>query len=99
MQHVDAVGDAEALRIGACEADGVLARVRRPDLDVRLPHGERDCDRAAAGADVGDAHRDPVDLLQRGVDERFRRRARREDASGRSLDREVMERCFHKLRP
>ena len=60
---------------------------------------ERDRDRAAARADVGDAHRHAVDPLQRRVDERLRRRARSEHPSGRGQQREVVEGRFHKLLP
>ena len=47
--------------------------------------------------DVGDAHRHAVDAVERRVDELLPSRARREHASGRGLELEVVEGRFHKL--
>ena len=74
LDHVHAVLDAVQLGVLARELDRRRARVGRPHLDVRPVDCERDRDRAAARADVGDAHRDSVDPLQRLVDELLRRR-------------------------
>jgi hypothetical protein len=99
VENVHTVGDAEALGVLARELDGLLVRVRRPHLDLRAVHRQRDGDGAAPGADVGDAHGHPVDALERGIDKAFGRRPRVEDTAGRRQQRQVVEGRFHKLPP
>jgi hypothetical protein len=95
LQHVDAVGDAVPLGILARERDGVRVRVRRPHLDVRCGHGDRDPDHTRAGADVGDAHAAGADVLQRCVHECLGCGSRGEHAAGRSEEVESVKGDFH----
>ena len=88
--------------VGARDRERVGAHVGRPYLDLRQLRRDRECDRARAGADVGDCHtrcrldeRDPAPrplqprtrrLLQRDLDDVLRLRSRNEHAP---IDEEV----------
>ena len=92
---MDAIVDAVAARVLARQCDGFGVLVDRPDLDLRVPGGERDADHAAAAPDVGNLLRVAADQLVRGAYEPLGRGTRREHASGREREREIAERGFH----
>ena len=61
--------EAEALRVGAGDGEGVVADVGARDLEVVPLVLQRECDGAAAGADVDDAG--AAGQVERGLDERL----------------------------
>ena len=77
FQYVHAIGDAVAFRILLRELDSGGIRIGRPEFRGRPLHREADRNRAAAGADVGDARRlVKRDQMQRGAHHALGRRSR-----------------------
>jgi hypothetical protein len=68
-----------SIEILSSDRDRVAADVGRPYLGIRDVRADRDRDRACSASDVGDQGTiDPIDKLQRNVDERFCLRTRNE---------------------
>src|SRR5438874_1041268 len=81
QKHVHSIRDAVELGVLPREPDSGRARVGCPNLDFRAIDRQRNRHRAAAGADVGGAYRNPVDSLEGLFDEPLRRRSRSEHLS------------------
>jgi hypothetical protein len=81
---VHAFADTEVVSIRTRQQNGLCADIGRPDLRIRRGEGERDSDRARAGADVGDSCRGVADPLGREPDELLAGCARRHHPAGRS---------------
>jgi hypothetical protein len=96
LEYVHAVADTVPFGVRAGERDRLGIHVGGVDLDLRLRHCDRDADDARPRADIGDAQRALIDVRKRGVDERLRRRPRREDVTRRGEEVKAVERSgFH----
>ena len=98
LDRVHALGDAVAARVRLRERDGFRVLVDGPDLDPWMPCRERDGDHAAAGPDVRHELRLVADQFPGHANDPLRRGPRREHASGREREGEVVERRFHGLK-